>query len=95
MPSSFYSGFALSVILGWFLIYSNTLENYKKLSKYGKKYFVRVFFASLTVSAVSLILAVSPLSVHNSPADTVDFLVSGGVVVLITYCVLGTGRLDD
>ena len=95
MPSSFYSGFALSVILGWFLIYSNTLENYKKLSKYGKKYFVRVFFASLTVSAVSLLLAVSPLSVHNPPADTVDFLVSGGVVVLITYCVLGTGRLDD
>lgn len=95
MPSSFYSGFALSVILGWFLIYSNTLENYKKLSKYGKKYFVRVFFASLTVSAVSLLLAVSPLSVQNSPADTVDFLVSGGVVVLITYCVLGTGRLDD
>ncbi|MCI7421610.1 MAG: hypothetical protein MSS98_08120 [Alphaproteobacteria bacterium] len=56
---------------------------------------MRVFFASLTVSAVSLLLAVSPLSVHNSPADTVDFLVSGGVVVLITYCVLGTGRLDD
>ena len=95
MPSSFYSGFALSVILGWFLVYSDTLENYKKLSKYGKKYFVRVFFASLAVSVICLIIAVSPLSIHNSPADTIDFLVSGGVVALITYCVLGTGRLDD
>lgn len=95
MNSIFYSGFALAIMLGWFFVFSDTLENYKKLSMFGKKLFLRIFFIALIISIVFLIFAISPFSVHTSQFDNINFLLSSGIVALIAYCVLGTGRLDD
>ena len=72
-----------------------SLENYKKLSMFGKKLFLRIFFIALIISIVFLIFAISPFSVHTSQFDNINFLLSFGIVALIVYCVLGTGRLDD